>query len=45
MRKQILSGFMMFALVAGSLAPAGEARAEEFQFIMKRKTSLRLKLS
>ena len=22
MRKQILSGFMMFALVAGSLAPA-----------------------
>ena len=53
MRKQILSGFMMFALVAGSLAPAGEARAEEFQivdsdnplFIMKRRTSLRLKLS
>ena len=33
MRKQILSGFMMFALVAGSLAPAGEARAEEFQVV------------
>ena len=33
MRKQILSGFMMFALVAGSLAPAGEARAEEFQIV------------
>ena len=33
MRKQILSGFMMFALVAGSLAPAGEVRAEEFQVV------------
>ena len=33
MRKQILSGFMMFALVAGRLAPAGEARAEEFQVV------------
>ena len=33
MRKQILSGFMMFALVAGSLAPSGEARAEEFQVV------------
>ena len=33
MRKQILSGFMMFALEAGSLAPAGEVRAEEFQVV------------
>lgn len=33
MRKQILSGFMMFALVAGSLAPAGEVHAEEFQVV------------
>ena len=45
MRKQILSGFLLFALVAGSLAPAGEVRADDFLVVMKRKTSLRLKLS